>query len=135
MMVIRKPSPCRETHLNTEEESTMHSLGTAPQAETLVKTNFDEDGYLLDPELWDQDMGRAIALQEGVGALGERHWRVIDDIRERYFTLGGVPNLRRICRATSLSKFEVYELFGSCLVIWRIAGLPNPGEEVKAYLN
>jgi tRNA 2-thiouridine synthesizing protein E len=113
----------------------MQSLGTAGRPQTLVDANFDEDGYLLDPELWDQDMAKAIALQEGVGALGERHWRVIDHIRDRYFTLGGVPNLRRVCRATSLSKLEVYDLFGSCLAIWRIAGLPNPGEEVKAYLN
>ena len=113
----------------------MQSLGTAGQPNTLVKTNFDEDGYLLDPELWDEDMGQAIALQEGVGTLNENHWRVIDHIRERYFTLGGVPNLRRVCRATSLSKLEVYDLFGSCLTIWRIAGLPNPGEEAKTYLN
>lgn len=113
----------------------MQSLGTDGQRQTLVETNFDEDRYLLDPELWDEDMGQAIALQEGIGALSESHWRVIDHIRDRYFTLGGVPNLRRVCRATSLSKLEVYDLFGSCLAIWRIAGLPNPGEEAKTYLN
>ena len=113
----------------------MQRLGTTGQPAALVKTNFDEDGYLLDPELWNADMGQAIALQEGVGDLDERHWRVIDHIRERYFLIGGVPNLRRVCRATSLSKLEVYGLFGSCLTIWRVAGLPNPGEEVKAYLN
>lgn len=113
----------------------MQTLGTAGQPAALATANFDEDGYLIDPEIWDADMGQAIASQEGVGALNERHWRVIDHIRERYFRLGGVPNLRRVCRATSLSKFEIYGLFGSCLAIWRIAGLPNPGEEVKAYLN
>ena len=113
----------------------MQTLGTNGQPAALATTNFDEDGYLIDPEIWDAELGRAIALQEGVGALGESHWRVIDHIRERYFLIGGVPNLRRVCRATSLSKFEVYGLFGSCLTIWRIAGLPNPGEEVKAYLN
>ena len=113
----------------------MQTLGATRQPAALVTANFDEDGYLLDPGHWNQEMGQAIALQEGVGALGDRHWRVIDHIRERYFLLGGVPNLRRVCRATSLSKMEVYDLFGSCLTIWRIAGLPNPGEEVKAYLN
>jgi len=45
-----------------------------------------------------------------------------------------LPSLRRVCRATGLSRDEVHDLFGGCLPVWRIAGLPNPGEEAKAYL-
>jgi hypothetical protein len=26
-------------------------------------------------------------------------------------------------------------LFSDCRSLWRIAGLPNPGEEAKAYMN
>ena len=113
----------------------MPTLETTAQPAGLVQTNFDEDGYLLDQGLWDRKLGQAIARQEGVGNLEEPHWRVIDHIRERYSALGGMPSLRRVCRATALSQVEVYGLFGSCLTIWRIAGLPNPGEEAKAYLN
>jgi len=96
---------------------------------------FDEDGYLLDHRLWSTELGGEMAEEEGLGELTDRHWRVINHVRERFFTLGAVPNLRRVCRATSLSKGEIYLLFGSCLRIWRIAGLPNPGEEAKSYLD
>jgi tRNA 2-thiouridine synthesizing protein E len=114
----------------------MQTLTVPPHtAAALVRTNFDEDGYLIDQQLWDENLGQAIASQEGVGSLEERHWRVIDHVRERFFRLGGVPNMRRVCRATSLSRSEIYDLFGGCLAIWRIAGLPNPGEEAKAYLG
>lgn len=114
----------------------MQTLQTGPTAtDAAATTFFDEDGYLIDHQLWDEYVGQAIALKEGVAPLNDRHWRVIKHIRARFLLLGGLPSLRRTCRATALSKAEIYELFGGCLVIWRIAGLPNPGEEAKTYLN
>ena len=98
-------------------------------------TLFDEDGYLLDHALWSQELGRTIAAEEGIGPLTADHWRVIEFIRAKFFAVGALPNVRLVCRGTSLSKAEVYNLFGGCLVIWRIAGLPNPGEEAKTYLT
>jgi tRNA 2-thiouridine synthesizing protein E len=29
----------------------------------------------------------------------------------------------------------VKQLFGGCLSLWRVAGLPDPGEEARAYLD
>ena len=114
----------------------MQTLQTARPANAALATSFfDEDGYLLDHQLWDEYVAQAIASREDVGSLNERHWRVINHIRERFLLLGGLPSLRRVCRATALSRTEIYDLFGGCLVIWRIAGLPNPGEEAKAYLD
>jgi tRNA 2-thiouridine synthesizing protein E len=104
------------------------------EREVGVAASFDQDGFLVDHEAWSEDLGRAIAAQEGVGPLGEKHWRVIHYIRERFQELGALPSIRRVCRATEVPKAQVYALFGGCLVIWRIAGLPNPGEEAKAYL-
>ena len=34
-----------------------------------------------------------------------------------------------------IERREVNELFGYCLVAWRVSGLPNPGEEAKSYLG
>jgi len=28
-----------------------------------------------------------------------------------------------------------HQLFSSCKTLWLIAGLPNPGEEAKSYMN
>lgn len=94
----------------------------------------DEDGYLIDASLWNDVLASQLAAEEGVPLLGDRHWRVIRHIRERYFRVGGVPTMRLVCRATDLGRPEIESLFGSCLSIWRIAGLPNPGEEAKAYM-
>jgi tRNA 2-thiouridine synthesizing protein E len=33
-----------------------------------------------------------------------------------------------------LGKYAVDRLFGGCREAWRIAGLPNPGEEAKSYM-
>ena len=98
-------------------------------------TSFDEHGYLLDQDLWSERLGAEIAAREGVGSLTDNHWLVLNHVREKYFRLGGLPNMRRVCRETALSKSQIYTLFGSCLTIWRIAGLPNPGEEARAYMT
>ena len=113
--------------LNTEIEKT-ESLASEI-------TLFDEYGYLLNQDLWSEQFGEQIAVQEGVGPLTEKHWIVVNHVREKFFRLGGLPNMRRVCRETALSKTQIYTLFGSCLAIWRIAGLPNPGEEARAYMT
>lgn len=94
---------------------------------------FDEDGFLANPADWNDVLASQLASEQQVPTLTDRHWRVIRHIRERYFRVGGVPNMRRVCRETDLRKADIQQLFGGCLAIWRIAGLPNPGEEAKAY--
>lgn len=96
---------------------------------------FDEDGFLIDPSLWSEELGRSIAAEEGVHPLTAEHWRVIGHIRGKFLRLGALPNLRQVCRATDLSQSEIKGLFGHCLTIWRIAGLPHPGEEALTYMN
>ena len=95
----------------------------------------DEDGFLIDPSLWSEELGRSIAAEEGVHPLTAEHWRVISHIRGKFLLLGALPNLRQVCRATDLSRSEIKGLFGHCLAIWRIAGLPHPGEEALTYMN
>jgi TusE/DsrC/DsvC family sulfur relay protein len=96
---------------------------------------FDEYGYLVSQELWSERLADRIAEDEGVGPLTEKHWRVLNHIRDKFFQTGALPGIRRVCRDTALSKSEIYALFGGCLTAWRIAGLPDPGEEARAYLS
>jgi tRNA 2-thiouridine synthesizing protein E len=95
---------------------------------------FDEDGFIIDHSLWNEQLAPAIAAQEGIAELTETHWRVIDHIRGKFLRLGALPTMRLVCRETALSRVQLHNLFGGCRSIWRIAGLPNPGEEAKAYL-
>ncbi len=96
---------------------------------------FDLDGFLAEPARWTPALAEQIAGQEGLAALGERHWRVIRLVRERYFAIGALPVMRLICRAAGIEPGQAHDLFRSCRSLWRIAGLPDPGEEAKAYMN
>jgi len=109
-----------------------HCAGATPERHALV---FDEDGFLVDPLLWSEQMGRAIAEIRGIGPLQTGHWAVLYFVRDRYLRLGAIPPMRRICRSSALSRKDMKALFGGCLEVWRIAGLPNPGEEAKAYMS
>ncbi|MCU7934838.1 MAG: TusE/DsrC/DsvC family sulfur relay protein [Candidatus Thiodiazotropha sp. (ex Dulcina madagascariensis)] len=113
----------------------MHQTATDQSTTASATAHFDAAGFLIDHQLWNEEMARALAREEGVGDLGEQHWHVLRHIRERYLSLGALPNMRRVCRATGIPQHKIYHLFGSCLSIWRIAGLPDPGEEAKSYLS
>ncbi|TVO76608.1 TusE/DsrC/DsvC family sulfur relay protein [Sedimenticola selenatireducens] len=104
-------------------------------ASVLAGVRFDEDGFLLNDSIWDDQLAETLAELEGVAPLESAHWRVIHFVRDRFLRLGAIPPMRRICRSSELSKEEVKDLFGGCLQVWRIAGLPNPGEEAKAYMG
>ena len=95
----------------------------------------DEDGLVRDFSLWSEDLARALAHEEGLGDLGDRHWRLIRAMRSEYERLSGHPAMRRVCDQAGIDRSEVNTLFGYCLVAWRVAGLPNPGEEAKSYLS
>ena len=97
--------------------------------------HFDEDGFLAESECWTSDVADQLARQAGIGALTAKHWDVICIVRERYFSIGALPVMRLVCRAAGLNPSQAHQLFSSCLSLWRIAGLPNPGQEARAYMN
>ena len=96
---------------------------------------FDEDGLVRDFESWSEALAEELAKDAGIGQLTEAHWKIIGLMRAHYATLGVAPAINRICRDAGIERQQVNALFGYCLVAWRVAGLPNPGEETKAYLS
>ena len=96
---------------------------------------FDRDGFLEDGKRWTPALAEQIAAAEGVAALGAKHWEVIRLVRERHFAIGALPVMRLICRAAGIDPGRAHHLFPSCRSLWRIAGLPDPGEEARAYMN
>jgi len=38
----------------------------------------DEDGFLQNPELWDEDIAEYFAKEEHIPELTEEHWKVIN---------------------------------------------------------
>jgi tRNA 2-thiouridine synthesizing protein E len=100
-----------------------------------LDAEFDPDGFIKDPTNWDRELAQAVASREGLAPLGEDHWRLIDALRRRYFETGSVPVMRHMCRDAGLETHCVSDLLDDPRRAWRIAGLPNPGEEAKAYID
>ena len=88
----------------------------------------DGDGFLQEPEIWNDDVARLFATTDGTGELTEQHFMVIHFIRNHWEENDMAPMVRKICQHTGLRLREIYELFpmgparGAC----RIAGLPKP---------
>ena len=96
---------------------------------------FDEDGFLIDPDHWTEELASELAAAAGIAQLHDAHWRVIHFIRERHLRCGALPPMRIICRQLGTDRDAVKGLFGGCRLLWSIAGLPNPGEEAKTYMD
>lgn len=94
----------------------------------------DENGFMLDPSQWSREFSISKAREIGV-TLTDRHWDLIDFVREKFIKLGSLPPMRSVCKAAGFDKHELKSQFGSCIVLWKIAGLPDPGEEARTYMN
>ncbi len=88
----------------------------------------DEDGFLQDPEIWNEDVAVDFALSENVTDMTDHHWKLVRYIRTYYDSYGIAPMVRKVTRETTFSADRMYELFpsgpakGAC----KVAGLPKP---------
>lgn len=94
----------------------------------------DEEGYLIDATDWSPGFTERRAEEASVN-LNEKHWLLIELLRDKYLRLGALPPMRTVCKTVGIDKIEIKKQFGSCLNFWKMAGLPNPGEEAKSYMN
>jgi tRNA 2-thiouridine synthesizing protein E len=99
------------------------------------ETPFDADGFLTDPGLWNPELARRLAEQDGVAPLTEDHLRVIAFLREHHLAHGTLPPLSYVAWVFGLDRCEIRQLFQTERELWRLAGLPNPGEEARAYMH
>ena len=92
------------------------------------KYDVDEDGFLENPEVWNENVATDFAMTEGVEQLTEEHWKVINYLRNYYLQFGIAPMIRKLCKETGFKLNEIYALFpsgpakGAC----KLAGLPKP---------
>lgn len=95
---------------------------------------FDEDGLIIDPSCWSEEIAEITADRLHI-QLGAEHWVAIYALRNYFTRFGVAPPISSICRNNGKDKHWIHRLFGSCLNAWRVAGLADPGEEAKSYLN
>jgi len=93
-----------------------------------VSIEVDEDGFMTEPDTWNEEVAAALASTEGVDELGEEHWKVINYLRDYYQKFGVAPMIRKLCKETGFKLKKIYELFpsgpakGAC----KVAGLAKP---------
>jgi tRNA 2-thiouridine synthesizing protein E len=94
----------------------------------------DNEGYMLDPSEWSEDVALQIAQDEGLEMTQER-WVVVKFVRDYYETNHSVPEARRALKdlATELGEDKgtrkfLYSLFpyGYGQQACKIAGMRKP---------
>ncbi len=83
---------------------------------------------------WSETLAIGLAESDGLGILGEEHLEVLREMRREFAMRGAVPSERLACRRAGQEPTCLARMFREPLEAWRIAGLPDPGEEAKAYL-
>ncbi|NIS83533.1 MAG: TusE/DsrC/DsvC family sulfur relay protein [Anaerolineales bacterium] len=93
----------------------------------LKGVDFDDEGYMTDPNAWTKEIAEALAALEDV-ALTEAYWKVIEFCRQRATESGSAPTLRQITTGSGISTKELFALFpkGPAKKVAKISGLGKP---------
>ena len=98
------------------------------------KISVDEEGYLLFTDDWSPELGSHIAEDIGVD-MREKHWEVVNYIRDQFETNCSVPELRFFLKylrknygKDKATRRYVYDLFpyGYGQQACKIAGMRKP---------
>jgi len=88
----------------------------------------DEDGFLQEPDVWNETVACDFAATEHVAEMTEAHWKIVNYLRNYYLQFGVAPMIRKVVKETGFKLNQIYELFpsgpakGTC----KVAGLPKP---------
>lgn len=88
----------------------------------------DADGFLSDPAQWNEKIAKAIAAENGIAELTDRHWLVVSFMRDRYLASGTAPSIRTLGKESGVPIKELYQLFpkGPAKLAAKIGGIPKP---------
>ena len=88
----------------------------------------DAEGFLTDPEQWNERIAAEIARQNGIAELTDRHWLVVRFMRDRYLATGTAPSIRSLGKESGVPIKELYQLFpkGPAKLAAKLGGIPKP---------
>jgi TusE/DsrC/DsvC family sulfur relay protein len=99
-----------------------------------VRIEIDDQGYLIDPEAWDEEVAETLAQQQGI-ELGDEHRKVLKFIRDYFEEHRIAADARFVIKylADDLgyngkARQRLYELFpyGYMQQVCKIAGMRRP---------
>ena len=87
----------------------------------------DEEGFLLNSEMWSRDLAQTLSAKEAPGGLTKDHWKVIDFLRDYYLDCGSVPPVPMLTKRIGMNLQAIHRLFPSGLTngACRLAGIPR----------
>jgi len=93
-----------------------------------IEVQVNDEGFMTDLGEWNKDIATELAKEEGIEALTENHWKVIDFCRQSATESGSAPTLRQITTGTGISTKELFSLYpkGPAKKVARISGLGKP---------
>jgi dissimilatory sulfite reductase related protein len=93
-----------------------------------TSVDVDAEGFLTDPQQWNERLAEQIARENGIAELSERHWLVVNFMRERYLSTGTAPSIRSLGKESGVPIKELYQLFpkGPAKLAAKIGGIPKP---------
>ncbi|MCL4456559.1 MAG: TusE/DsrC/DsvC family sulfur relay protein [Nitrospirae bacterium] len=94
------------------------------------KVNIDDSGYLVNIDDWNEQVACALAEREGVDELTKERMDILKFIREYYKKYNFFPILNAVCKNVHQPKNCINEKFMDPLTAWKLAGLPQPGEDI-----
>jgi dissimilatory sulfite reductase related protein len=88
----------------------------------------DAEGFLTNAEQWNTEVAEAIADDNGIPELTDRHWLVVRFMRDRYLQTGNAPSIRSLGKESGVPVKELYQLFpkGPAKLAAKIGGIPKP---------
>lgn len=91
---------------------------------------FDDEGCLVDPKTWSEEIAREIAKKQFDVELAEAHWKCIRIVRAYYEKWLSLPMVKTIRDEAELTADEFDQLFRKGAsnargVLCKISGLPK----------
>jgi TusE/DsrC/DsvC family sulfur relay protein len=100
-----------------------------------TSVEIDEDGYLQDPEHWNDTIANALAQQEGLSPLTYDQLDILMFMRQFYEKHSFFPIVTSVCKYVHQPDGCVSDEFMDPVTAWKIAGLPKPDDEFIGYLK
>jgi len=99
---------------------------TKVKPDWIIDLRIDKDGFILEPEKWNETIAKYIARIDNIETMTKDHWKVVLYIRDFYLRFGVAPPLKLICKHTRMDLKRINALFPSGIAegACKIAGLP-----------
>jgi TusE/DsrC/DsvC family sulfur relay protein len=105
----------------------------AENVQDAMRIVVDGEGFLADIDAWTEEIARVLAAREGLPNLSDEQLDILRSLRSYYRRYAFFPILRAVCAGVHQTRSCITDNFHDAVTAWKLAGLPNPGEQVNRF--